>query len=295
MKTRPNMTTSIGTLCLAVLTTGATGWAQEERDVRVVIKKHVECDGADCASHGVFIDENGATTEIGGDGHVWVSADGDEAANIRVVKVGEGNRIFFGDGAELEFGGKGGYLGVQLSELTDQLRAHFGVPDGEGVLVSEVVADSPAEVAGLQAGDVVTGINGEPVGSTRDLARSVRALEASESAALEVWRDGALQTVTAQVEQRALGGDRHGAMIHRIIECEDGEDCAADLGQVIELHALGDGAETFEFHSLDTSGLCGDGDECEVQVQCEVGDDGERDCECTVNGETADCEQLHEG
>jgi serine protease Do len=59
-------------------------------------------------------------------------------------------------------------LGVQVNELTPQLAEYFGAKDG-GVLVSSVAKDSPAEKAGLKAGDVITAINGDRVRNTDDL------------------------------------------------------------------------------------------------------------------------------
>jgi len=50
------------------------------------------------------------------------------------------------------------FLGVKVEKLTDQLREYFNVSDGLGVLVAEVVEESPAEKAGLKAGDVITKI-----------------------------------------------------------------------------------------------------------------------------------------
>ena len=53
-----------------------------------------------------------------------------------------------------------GRLGVQLNELSPQLAEYFGAPEG-GALVAGVTKDSPAEKAGIKAGDVITSINGD--------------------------------------------------------------------------------------------------------------------------------------
>ena len=63
----------------------------------------------------------------------------------------------------------GAYLGVELVNLNEPLRAHFGVPEGSGVLVSNVVENSPAARAGLQVGDILTRFDGEDVASSRRL------------------------------------------------------------------------------------------------------------------------------
>ena len=66
-----------------------------------------------------------------------------------------------------------GRLGVQLNELTPELAEYFGAKEG-GVLVSRVTKDSPAEKAGLKAGDVITSVNGDRVRDTNDLVDELR-------------------------------------------------------------------------------------------------------------------------
>ncbi len=68
----------------------------------------------------------------------------------------------------------GGYLGVRSIEMTPELRQHFGAPKDAGVLVGTVEPESPAAKAGIQVGDILTAVDGEGVGSTRALSRSVR-------------------------------------------------------------------------------------------------------------------------
>src|SRR5438552_14889299 len=60
-----------------------------------------------------------------------------------------GNRVFGGQPR----------LGIDAEDLNGQLGAFFGAPDGEGILVREVNSGSPAEKAGVKAGDVITSIN----------------------------------------------------------------------------------------------------------------------------------------
>jgi PDZ domain len=97
-----------------------------------------------------------------------------------------------------------GFLGVQLTELTPDLRAHFGVGDS-GVLVGRVEPDSPAAKAGLRVGDILTAVDGESVESGMDATRAIRRKKDGEVTALEVWRDGRVQNLTATIAER----DRH--------------------------------------------------------------------------------------
>ena len=96
----------------------------------------------------------------------------------------------------------GAYLGVELVNLNEPLRAHFGVPEGSGVLVSNVVDGSPAARAGVQVGDIITRFDGEDVTSSRKLTTMVRKAEAGDPADLEVWRDGKVETVSTTLDER---------------------------------------------------------------------------------------------
>ena len=65
-------------------------------------------------------------------------------------------------------------LGVSVEDLSDQLGEFFGVKDGEGVLVRSVKKGSPAENAGLRAGDVIVKVDGEMVSDAGDLRSALR-------------------------------------------------------------------------------------------------------------------------
>lgn len=96
----------------------------------------------------------------------------------------------------------GAYLGVELVNLNEPLRAHFGVPEGSGVMVSNVVDDSPAARAGVQVGDIITRFDGEDVTSSRKLTTMVRKAEAGDPADVEIWRDGKVETVSTTLDER---------------------------------------------------------------------------------------------
>jgi membrane-associated protease RseP (regulator of RpoE activity) len=95
-----------------------------------------------------------------------------------------------------------GYLGVGLLDLTPELRAHFGVPEDAGVLISKVAAGSPAEKAGIKVGDILTGLDGKPAASSFDVRHRVRSAEEGAQSTVEIWRSGKVQTVTATLEKR---------------------------------------------------------------------------------------------
>lgn len=118
----------------------------------------------------------------------------------RVVMVGEKGEepVLLWDGRQTSRG----YLGIGLTDLTPELRAHFGVPEGAGVLVSRVEPGSPAEKAGVKVGDVLARVDGEEVESSFDVRMRIRRAEDGAQLPLEVWRNGKAQTLSAAVEKR---------------------------------------------------------------------------------------------
>ena len=89
-----------------------------------------------------------------------------------------------------------GYLGI-LQISADEM----GYAGG-GALIWSVVERSPADRAGLQAGDVIIAIDGEPVGDTGELLRTVGAAGPGTRLALVVQRDGAEREITVRLAER---------------------------------------------------------------------------------------------
>jgi serine protease Do len=98
-----------------------------------------------------------------------------------------------------------GWLGVGIQNLTKELAENFGVDDKKGVLVSQVFAGSPAEKAGLKAGDIVLSLDGLAVDEVRELTRKVATLVPGHKTAVRVLRDGKNQTVTVTLGEREKG------------------------------------------------------------------------------------------
>ena len=83
-----------------------------------------------------------------------------------------------------------GWLGIAIQDVTDELAAHFGVKEREGVLVADVMKGGPAEAAGLRAGDVIVEFNGGPIKEVPELQRRVAAVSPGQAVRLTVIRDG---------------------------------------------------------------------------------------------------------
>jgi serine protease Do len=92
-----------------------------------------------------------------------------------------------------------GWLGVAIQPLTPELAKSFGVKEPKGVLISDVVPDSPAAKAGLQAGDVVLEFDGKKMEAPGDLQRAVGFTAPGTGAKLKVWRDQGERTLELKV------------------------------------------------------------------------------------------------
>jgi serine protease Do len=91
-------------------------------------------------------------------------------------------------------------LGVEAESVSSQLAEFFGVK--KGVLVRSVGKDTPAEKAGIKAGDVIVKVDGEEVGTPSEIAKRVRALEAKKTFPVTVVRNRQEMTLNVTVEDR---------------------------------------------------------------------------------------------
>jgi C-terminal processing protease CtpA/Prc len=102
-----------------------------------------------------------------------------------------------GEGKVFAFRTGGRQIGVGITPLTKQLSSHFGV-DG-GVMISEVRENSPAEKAGLKAGDIIVEANGTAVKGYMDLTRILNDKKEGD-VTLTIVRDGNRQTISVTPE-----------------------------------------------------------------------------------------------
>jgi serine protease Do len=96
-----------------------------------------------------------------------------------------------------------GWLGVRIRDLTEQeteeLSKNLGIREGYGVLIAQVMKETPAEAAGLRDGDLVVAIDGRPIVETRELQRLVGGMAAGRQIALVVLRDRSRQELRLRV------------------------------------------------------------------------------------------------
>jgi serine protease Do len=83
-----------------------------------------------------------------------------------------------------------GWLGVQIQPVTEDIAESLGIESTEGAIVADVMEDAPATGAGIQAGDVITKVNGEIVKDPRSLSETIARIEPDQTITVTVLREG---------------------------------------------------------------------------------------------------------
>jgi len=81
-----------------------------------------------------------------------------------------------------------GWVGVEAQNITPELADSFGLPSPSGALIASVLRDSPADRAGLRAGDILVAINGKPVVNSATMLNLIAVLKPNKNAVLEIIR-----------------------------------------------------------------------------------------------------------
>jgi serine protease Do len=89
-----------------------------------------------------------------------------------------------------------GWIGVQIQSVTPEIADSLGLKSQQGALVAEPQSGGPAAKAGVEAGDVITAVNGTTVKDARELARQIGGLPPGTSVKLSLLHKGAEKTVT---------------------------------------------------------------------------------------------------
>jgi serine protease Do len=103
--------------------------------------------------------------------------------------------------------GGGSWIGVSVRDVATEDVSKMKLSGSTGVVVEEVTKESPAETAGLKAGDVIVEFDGERVRSTRQFSRLVQETPSGRKVQASVMRDG--QRVAVSVEPQSFGKGRY--------------------------------------------------------------------------------------
>jgi len=100
-----------------------------------------------------------------------------------------------------------GWLGIQIQDITDDVAEYYGLAERDGVLVYQVLPDSPASTAGLKDGDIIKTFDGQPIHHSRELIERVSNTKAGRKAPVELLRDGKRQTIQVQIGERPVDSE----------------------------------------------------------------------------------------
>ncbi len=97
---------------------------------------------------------------------------------------------------------KSTFLGVKLQDLTPQLRQYFKVKKDVGVLVSEVLKDTPAEKVGVKAGDVIVKVGDTDIYSAGDLTEAIMSYDPGDEVLVSVNRRGRIKKLKPTLAEK---------------------------------------------------------------------------------------------
>jgi serine protease Do len=100
-----------------------------------------------------------------------------------------------------------GYLGMSITDVSEETREAFGLQEARGALVQSVEPGKPAAQAGIRHGDVVVEVNGQSIRNNRELIDTISYLPIGSEVKITVLRDGKRQVLTAKTAERPSDGE----------------------------------------------------------------------------------------
>ena len=150
-----------------------------------------------------------------------------------------------------------GWIGVQIQPVTAEIADSLGLKKTGGALVAEPQSGSPAAKAGIEAGDVITAVNGQEVKDARDLAKKIGVMPPNASVKLLVLHKGAEKTVNVTL------GELPAQQKEARADTGNNNDTGAEIGKLgLTLapagRVAGNGAQGVVVTAVDPSGVAAD-------------------------------------
>ena len=194
-----------------------------------------------------------AAINPGNSGGALVGLDGDLVGINSVILSGSGGNIGIGFAIPsnlvrsvmeqlIETGQVNrGQLGVSTLSLSPEFRKSLGLAENaQGALVSQVTEGSAAAQAGIEAGDVITSVRGQPIRSSNELRNTIGMLKVGESVEIGLLREGKPRTVTAVLKEPAQVPDAES--IHPALAGADLVEVSEDSFSGIRIRAVAPGS-----------------------------------------------------
>ncbi len=98
-------------------------------------------------------------------------------------------------------GTNSGFIGASLATVTPDLSVQLNYK-GKGVAIASVIANGPADQAGLEPGDVILKVDGKDVATSQEVVKAIQATKPGADVSLEIWSGGVKKLVTVKVRER---------------------------------------------------------------------------------------------
>lgn len=93
-----------------------------------------------------------------------------------------------------------GYLGVGIQDVSRDIADSVGLKTPKGALVTEPSDGGPAAKAGINSGDIITAVDGQPINNALDLSRTIAGKAPGTAVELNIWRDGKDQKISVTLD-----------------------------------------------------------------------------------------------
>ena len=142
--------------------------------------------------NGELVGINSAILSGNGGGNIGIGF----AIPVNVVKAIMKQLIEYGEV-------KRGIVGIRVREVPVSTAERLGLGEDHGALVAEVAPGSPAQRAGIKAGDIVLAVNGVAIANARELENAIALLRVGQTVELRIVRNGTLQSIVLSTTERA--------------------------------------------------------------------------------------------